>query len=276
MPAQDLRDGVEVLAVEDAAGGILRRVEDQQARLRRDLRLELGRIEREPARLAQEDRHRHRAVGGDLRLVDRKAGHRVDHLVADAEIGDRRDRVRDEGLGARADHDVVGGDREAAARAQVLRRGGPQLVDARAGRVAMLAALDRRDGRLLHVRRRREIRLADAEGHDVLALPDQRIHFRQHDERVLGAERLRAARQPRHGQIGAVRRVHRAPLRAAYRSRNVRPGGAGMSRSSVQPLPSGKLADHPVGAGEPAQEAHAEAGSRTRRAPAAGRTTPTA
>ncbi len=38
----------------------------------RDLRFELGRIEREVARFAQVDRHRHRAVGDDLRFVDRE------------------------------------------------------------------------------------------------------------------------------------------------------------------------------------------------------------
>ena len=56
MAREDFGDGVEVGAVEDAAGRILRRVEDQQPRLRRDLRFELGGVEREVARLAQEDR----------------------------------------------------------------------------------------------------------------------------------------------------------------------------------------------------------------------------
>ena len=54
------------------------------------------------------DRHRHRAIRDDLRLVDRESRHRIDHLVADAIVGDRGDRVGDERLGARADDDVVG------------------------------------------------------------------------------------------------------------------------------------------------------------------------
>ena len=116
MAREDLRDGVEILAVEDAAGRVLRRVEYQQPRVRRDPRLEFGRVEGESARLAQVDRHRHGAVGVDLRFVDREPGHRVDHLVADAVVGHRRDRVGDERLGARADDDVVRTDVEAAPR----------------------------------------------------------------------------------------------------------------------------------------------------------------
>ena len=107
MPREDLGDRVEIARAQHAAGRIVRRVENQQPRLRRDLRFELGRIEREVARLAQVDRHRHRAVGDDLRFVDRKSGDRIDHFVAGAVVGDRRDRVGDERLGARADDDVL-------------------------------------------------------------------------------------------------------------------------------------------------------------------------
>ena len=223
--------------------GIVRRVQDHQARLRRDRRLELRRVEREIARFAKEHRHRHRAVGDDLRLVDREARHRVDHLVADAVVGHRRDRVGDERLRAGADDHVVGGDRQPAPRTHVTRRRGAQLVDARRRRVAVLPAAYRRDRRVLHVRRCREIRLADAERHDVLAGAHQRVDLGQHDEGVLGAERLGATRQRRHDRLRGVGGVHRRSpraRRAAYRSRNVRPAGAGMSRPAVQPAPSGR------------------------------------
>ena len=70
--------------------------------------LELGGVEGEVARFAQEERHRHGAVGDDLRLVDREARHRIDDLVAGAVIGHRGDRVGDEGLRAAADDDVLG------------------------------------------------------------------------------------------------------------------------------------------------------------------------
>jgi len=74
VPPQDGGDGFEILVRQDAAGRILRRVEDDEPCLLRDLRFELGRIEGEIARLAQMQRHRHRAVCDDLRLVDRKPG----------------------------------------------------------------------------------------------------------------------------------------------------------------------------------------------------------
>ena len=57
----------------------------------------------------------------------------------------------------------------------------------------MLAALDGADRRLLHVVRRREVRLADAEADDVLALAGERVHFGQDDEGVFGAEASGAA-----------------------------------------------------------------------------------
>ena len=163
----------------------------------RDLRLELGRIEREVPRLAQEDRDRDRAVGDDLRLVDRKARHRIDHFVAGAVVGHRRDRVGDERLrAARRRRRPRGGCRGRDAR-QVMRRRGAQLVDARRRRVAVLAVADGRDRGVLDVRRRWEVGLPDAERDDVLALPRQRVDLRQHDESVLGAERFGAARQRR-------------------------------------------------------------------------------
>src|SRR5256885_8903524 len=49
-----------------------------------------------------------------------------------------------------------------------------QLVDPRRRRVAVLARLDGADRRLLHVVRRREIGLADAEADDVPALARER------------------------------------------------------------------------------------------------------
>ena len=85
-----------------------------------------------------------------------------------------------------------GADRQAAAHAgHVLRRRLAQLVDAGRGRVAVLAALDGADRRLLHVVRRREVGLADAEADDVLALARERVHFGEDDEGVFGSEALR-------------------------------------------------------------------------------------
>ena len=115
---------------------------------------------------------------------------------------------------------------EAATRTDVARRRRAQLVDAGRRRVAVLAAADRGDRGVLDVVRRREVRLADAERHDVLAAARQRVHLGQHDECVLGAERIGAPRQRRHGRqrcgcaafIGSLlrlRAVGRACARAA-------------------------------------------------------------
>ena len=209
MTRKDFGNGVEILAVEDAAGRVVRRVENQQPGIRRDPRFEFRRVERESTGLAKVDWHRHGAVGVNLRFVDRKPGHRVDHLVADAEVRHRGDRVGDEGLGARANDHVVRPDVEAAPRAQIVRGSRAQLVDPGARRVAVPAAADCRDCSLLHVFRRRKIGLSDAEGNDVPALPNQCVHLGQDDECIFGAERLRAAREfgQRHGVVmGCVHR----------------------------------------------------------------------
>ena len=46
---------------------------------------------------------------------------------------------------------------------------------------------------LLHMRRRREIRLPDAEAGDVIALGDELVDFSEHDESVFCSEGLGAA-----------------------------------------------------------------------------------
>ncbi|MNC91387.1 hypothetical protein D3C83_76410 [compost metagenome] len=63
----------------------------------------------------------------------------------------------------------------------------------------MLAAFDRPDCRVLHILRRREVGLADAEADDVFALARERIHLGEHDEGVFGAEALRPAADGWHG-----------------------------------------------------------------------------
>ena len=234
----------------------MRRIQDQQPCLRTDPRRELGRIEREAARLAQWQRHRHRAVGDDLRLVDREARHREDHLVARAVVGDRGDRVADEWLRAGADDDLVGADLDAAQRAHRCRGGRTQFVDAGRRRIAMAAGADCSDGRVLHVHRRRKVGLADAEGDDVRAAADQAIHLRQHDERIFGAEGFGALTQShavtrpllmtlaRGAGDYALRRTesthHRAHVRASaavestQASRSAEPIASRASGSSVQ------------------------------------------
>ena len=243
MAKQYFGDDFEVRAPEDAAGGVLRRIEDDELGLRRDFCLEFVGVECEFARFLEIDRHRHRAVGHDLRLIDRKSRHRVDHLVAGAVVRDRRDRVGDKRLGTGADDDVVRRNVDAAPAADIACSRGAQLVDAGRRRVAVLAGSDRRDPRVLNVHGRRKIGLSDAKRNDVLALTDQRVHFRQHDKSVFGAKAFASPADPGHGRVYIQRCVHeRSPrTRAAYKSRNVFPTGAGMSLPSVQPRPRGSL-----------------------------------
>ncbi len=185
-----------------SAGSKAKLREDDELCFFRDLRFELGRIEGEIARLAQMQRHRHRAVCDDLRLVDRKSGIRIDHLVADAVVGGGKDGVRDEGFGPSAYHHVLGPDREAPHLAHVARGRLAQLDDAGRGRVAVPAFAHRPHGRILDVRGRVEIRLPDAKRDDVLALADELVHLGEDDEGVLGAEVRGAAADAGHGRTG--------------------------------------------------------------------------
>src|SRR5438045_3778828 len=107
----------------------------------------------------------------------------------------------------------------------------------------MLAGAYRRDARVLNVGRRRKVRLSDAERHDVPALAHQPVDLGQDHERILGSEVLAAAADPECAGGWVERRIHRWPpcfACCAYSWRNVLPAGAGMSRASVQPRPSGR------------------------------------
>ena len=205
---QDLRDPFQLLPGERTAGRVVRVIEDQQLRLRIDQPIQILKIKGKVLCLVEMDRHGLRAARDDLRFVDREARVRVDHLVAGAMVGGGEDGVGDEGLRAGAHHHVLRADRQPAAHARhVPGRRLAQRVDARRGRVAVLALADRADARLLHVQRRREVRLADAEADDVLALRGERGDFGQHDEGVLGAEGLGAFAEGGHGGSGGENRV---------------------------------------------------------------------
>ena len=147
------------------------------------------------------DGYRHRAIGPDLRFVDREAGVRVDDFMAGAIVGGGQDRVADERFGARAHHHIGRVDRHAARALDIGGNGLPQFIDAGGRCVAMLAATDGGHARVLDVHRCREVGLADAERHDVLAAADQRVHFGQHDEGILGAKVEGALADVRHGRV---------------------------------------------------------------------------
>ena len=90
----------EILRRHDAAGRVLRRVEDDELRSRRQPLGEIGDREGEVALLEQRQRNRRRADPADRRLVDREARIGIDHLVAG--LADGQDREEEERLGARS------------------------------------------------------------------------------------------------------------------------------------------------------------------------------
>ena len=122
MLVEDGGDIFHILARQNATGGILRRIQNQEFGLARDLVGEFIWIESKLAFFAQEDRHRHCAVRADLRFVNGKAGIRKNHFVARAVVGAAQNRIGDERLRPGADDDIIGRNRQAAHAAQITRR----------------------------------------------------------------------------------------------------------------------------------------------------------
>ena len=107
---RELGDPDDVLAGEQAAGRVGRRVQDEHPGPLRDERLELVQVG--PELVLHPDRQRHDGPAGEPghRLVDRVAGVRDDDLVA--RLDEREHRVVHDRLGAGRDDDVVGADRD--------------------------------------------------------------------------------------------------------------------------------------------------------------------
>ncbi len=78
----DLRDLLDVAALHNAAGGILRRIQNDQSGSVVDERGQFVDIEREVALLAQVDGHGASANVVDHRLVDGKARIGIDDLIS--------------------------------------------------------------------------------------------------------------------------------------------------------------------------------------------------
>src|SRR5581483_1801816 len=146
---------------------------------------------------AQRDRHRRATHEVDHGLVDRKAGVRVNHLVARPH--QRHDREEHDRLGARRDDHLLRRHRHPARLAHVLGDRLAQLGEAGRRPVVRGPGVEGALGCFLDVRRRVEVGLADLEMHDRLALPLERLCPREHLERRLGPE-------PSH----ALRRLHEA------------------------------------------------------------------
>src|SRR5438876_1936556 len=249
--ARDLRHPLDLRPREDAAGRVLRRVDDDQLRLPADPLLEEPEVEAEPRLLQERNRHRHPAHEVDDRFVDGKAGVRVDHLVA--AVDERHDREEHDRLRAGRDHDLLRSDGRAAGgrdvpgdrRAQLGESGRRPVV----GRPRVEGAL----GGVADVLGRVEVGLADLEVNDLLALSFERLGPRQDLEGRLRSE-------PRH----PVRDDHAADYTGA---RGVRGGGRGLVLDGLGPGAAGRSAAASGVARPVLDRAHARHPGRVRRLP---------
>ena len=195
-----------------AAGGIGRRVENEEPRLRRD---EIERFlggEGEIVFLA--DRHRDRPRAGELdhRAIDRKA--RIGIEDVGARLAEHQDRHEHGRLAAGKDHHRVRRDADRKALVQV---GGDRLAqrqDADRRRVAVMTVAQRLDRCLDDKIRRAEIGLADAEIDDVAALRRKLRRARKHGESVFLAEPVEGGNGSQHGRhFSVIARQRQMPPR---------------------------------------------------------------
>ena len=182
------RDELDVLPRQDAAGRVLRRVDDQEPGAVGHQRGELGEVHPELALLAEADRHRPGADEAHQRLVDRVPGVGQDHLVAGLDAAQQGEE--EDVLGAR-DHDHLERlDVRPQPPVEEVRDRLAHLEDAAGRRVVGVVGVHRPVGRLDDVVGRREVGLADLEVDDALALRLQRAGPRQDLEGTLGPEVL--------------------------------------------------------------------------------------
>src|SRR5262249_13417180 len=186
MAPGDLGDALELADLEHPPRRVLRPVDDDELRPGGGLLLEQRQVEAEAARLAKGNRHRHAAHEIDHGLVDGKSRIRINHLVTG--IYERRDDEVHDGLGARRDHHLLGSDVDVPHPGDILRDGLAQLGQARPGPVVRGAFVECALRRLADVDRSVEIRFADLEVDDLLALALERLRARQDLERGFGAE----------------------------------------------------------------------------------------
>jgi hypothetical protein len=213
VPHRGVGDRAEARLGDDSARRVVWVVEDDELRLRGHLGDQLVDVERVSLLLEEPHRHRHPADEADHRLVDRKAGVRVENLVAG--VDEREDQVEHDGLPARGHHHHLRRGLHAAPRGRVLGDRLPQLGEPRRGAVVGGPAPERLDGRIADVRGGVEVRLADLEVDDAAALRLEGPRADQDFERGLRPE-------PRQ----AFRELHRSPPRVLYRV----PAEAGLVR----------------------------------------------
>ena len=190
MASSEMR--VEVVAVEDAAGRVGRRVDEQDPRPGRDERGQLVDVEPELVLHPDRDRHRGRPDEPGERFVDRVAGVGDDDLVA--RIDEPEDRVEHHALAADGHEDLRRIGVDALALRDVRGDRLAQRRDAGERRVVRLALVERALGRGADVGRRVEIGLADLEIDHRPALGRERAGAGADLEGALGADGAHAGR----------------------------------------------------------------------------------
>src|SRR5450830_838986 len=191
-----LRDQLQVLARDDAAGGVGWRVDDDKLCARRD-QLDKG-VTVEAEVLLLKDGEGDRLGTGDVddRLVDGIRGIRVDSFIAVLEQGHAR-RV-DDVLGPGADQHFFSRDWETTGPADVLRDRLAKVHTTHGGRVVGVVLLDGPDASLLDVLRGIEVGFADLHIDHALALTFQFLCLGHDEECSLAAGPLHTLRYIQH------------------------------------------------------------------------------
>ena len=192
-------------------GRVVRRVEDEQPRARRDQRGDLLDVHPEVVRLAQRRGDRRASDVARHRLVDREARVRVDDLVA---IVDQREHgVEHDRLRAGRDDHLLGRGLDPLPALHVGHDRLAQRRDAGGGRVVRRALVQQRPGRGLgDVARRVEVGLADLQVDHVAAGRLERTGARGGLEGGLRPDPLHAARKFQRGSLVRVPRQARGGL----------------------------------------------------------------
>ncbi len=185
-----LGDVLQILQRDDAAGGIARRVDDDEFGLLVDELVEGGEVEGKLVLLQQRNRHRDSARHLDHRLVGRKARIRVDDFVA--MFDQRQGREKQVWLSAGADHHLVRREINSAPFAAIFGDGFAQGGHPRWGRVARLARADGFHARPTDVFKGRVIGLTDFEVDDLSSRRFELVGARQNLVRPFGLEVCRA------------------------------------------------------------------------------------
>ena len=203
MIADGARDRVDVLFLQYAARGILRRIQDDELGALVDHCCELIDIEPEIQFLTQMDRHSFRPHVIDHRFVDRESGIRIDDLIA--VFAEREDGKKDDWFTTGDNDHFVRHNMHAARVAYMLRNDFAQLHQTGRRPVMREALMQSVRTRVNDVARRIKIGFADLEVNDVAPLRLQRFRFHKHFECSLGAK-------PRHalGETEFVRLSHHA------------------------------------------------------------------